>query len=107
MSTKAEVVAALALTAMALGLASARGQNGAASSDTPGAAGAPRAMAPRGATTPAAGGGDSAERMKTLRAAAEALGMPRYSDIGAGNVHLPAVDAVNTMEIWGSGTTYA
>jgi hypothetical protein len=46
------------------------------------------------------------DRAKTLRAAADALGMVRWSDIGAASVHLPAVDAVNTMEFWGSGTTY-
>jgi hypothetical protein len=33
--------------------------------------------------------------------------MVRWSDIGAGNVHLPAVDVVTTVEFWGSGTTYA
>jgi len=49
---------------------------------------------------------DTFDRAKTLRAAADALGMVRWSDIGAGGVHLPAVDVVNTMEFWGSGTTY-
>jgi hypothetical protein len=51
--------------------------------------------------------GGSADPVKTLRAAAEALGMLRWSDIGTENVHLPAVDVVNTLEIWGSGTTYS
>jgi hypothetical protein len=49
---------------------------------------------------------DSLDRAKTLRAAADALGMVRWSDIGAGSTRLPAVDVVNTMELWGSGTTY-
>lgn len=49
---------------------------------------------------------DSVDPAKTLRAAADALGMLRYSDIGSGNIHLPAIDVVNTMELWGSGTTY-
>ncbi len=49
---------------------------------------------------------DTLDRAKTLRAAADALGMVRWSDIGAGSVRLPAVDVVNTMELWGSGTTY-
>ena len=61
-----------------------------------------------------AGAGDKAslasedilDRAKTLRAAADALGMVRWSDIGAGASRLPAVDVVNTMELWGSGTTY-
>ena len=50
---------------------------------------------------------DTPDVAKTLRAAADALGMVRWSDIGAGNVHLPAVDVVTTVEFWGSGTTYA
>ena len=40
---------------------------------------------------------DTLDRAKTLRAAADALGMVRWSDIGAGSVRLPAVDVVNTM----------
>jgi hypothetical protein len=43
---------------------------------------------------------------KTLRAAAAALNMVRMSDIGAGDTRLPGVDVVNTMQVWGSGTTY-
>jgi hypothetical protein len=49
---------------------------------------------------------DALDRTKVLRAAADALGMVRWSDIGAGRNHLPAVDVANRMEIWGSGTTY-
>jgi hypothetical protein len=41
---------------------------------------------------------------KTLRAAAEALGLARWS--GVGGQRLPEVDVINTMELWGSGTTY-
>ncbi len=51
-------------------------------------------------------GGEAPDRAKTLRAAADALGMVRWSDIGAGGSHLPAVDVVNTVELSGSGTTY-
>jgi hypothetical protein len=51
-------------------------------------------------------GSDTPDRAKTLRAAGDALGMVRWSDIGAGGSHLPAVDVVNTVELWGSGTTY-
>ena len=43
---------------------------------------------------------------KTLRAAAAALNMVRMSDIGAGDTRLPGVDVVNTMQVWGSATTY-
>jgi hypothetical protein len=50
---------------------------------------------------------DTPNVAKSLRAAADALGMVRWSDIGAGNVHLPAIDVINTIEFWGSGTTYA
>lgn len=43
------------------------------------------------------------DRTKVLHAAAYAHGMARWADIG-GNARLPAVDIVNTMEFWGSGT---
>jgi hypothetical protein len=49
---------------------------------------------------------DTLDRAKILRAMADALGMVRWSDIGAGNVHLPAIDVINTIEFRGSGTTY-
>lgn len=45
------------------------------------------------------------DRAKVLRAAADALGMARYSDIGGANTRLPAIDIVNTMEVQGSGTS--
>lgn len=56
---------------------------------------------------PAAGATDSgaSEVSKTLKAAAEALGLARWS--GVGGQRLPEVDVINTMEISGSGTTYA
>ena len=44
------------------------------------------------------------DRAAVLRAAADALGMVRWSDIGAGTTRLPGIDIVNTMEIEGSGT---
>lgn len=47
------------------------------------------------------------DRATVLRAAADALGMVRWSDIGAGTTRLPAIDVVNTMEFQGSGTTEA
>jgi hypothetical protein len=46
------------------------------------------------------------DRAKTLRAAAEALGMDRWSDIGsAANTRLPGIDIVNTQELIASGMT--
>jgi len=51
-----------------------------------------------------AAAGDATNRTKVLRAAADALGMVRWSDIGAGPIHLPAIDAVNTMDIRATGT---
>jgi hypothetical protein len=47
---------------------------------------------------------NTSEVAKTLKAAAEAVGLARWS--GVGGQRLPEVDVVNTMEIWGSGTTY-
>jgi hypothetical protein len=41
---------------------------------------------------------------KTLKIAAEALGLARWS--GVGGQRLPEVDVINTMEIWAVGTTY-
>jgi len=58
----------------------------------------------------AAGAADDAAKLntsevaKTLKVAAEALGLARWS--GVGGQRLPEVDVINTMEIWGSGTTY-
>lgn len=42
---------------------------------------------------------------KTIKAAADALGMPRTG--GPGGAGLPEVDVVNRMEFWGSGTASA
>jgi hypothetical protein len=47
---------------------------------------------------------NTSEAAKTLKVAAEALGLARWS--GVGGQRLPEVDVINTMEIWGSGTTY-
>jgi hypothetical protein len=44
------------------------------------------------------------EVAQTLKTAAEALGLARWS--GVGGQRLPEVDVINTMEFWGSGTTY-
>ena len=63
-----------------------------------------------GAKTTTAGAADDttkssiSEVAKTLKAAAEAVGLARWS--GVGGQRLPEVDVINTMEIWGSGTTY-
>lgn len=51
-----------------------------------------------------AGAQGAPERGKVLRAAADALGMVRWSDIGAGTTRLPGIDVVNTMELQGAGT---
>ena len=53
---------------------------------------------------PSTGAQSQPDRAKVLRAAADALGMIRFSDIGAGTTRLPAIDVVNTMEFEGSGT---
>ena len=55
-------------------------------------------------TVPSMSAQGAPERTKVLRAAADALGMIRFSDIGAGTTRLPAIDIVNTMEFEGSGT---
>jgi hypothetical protein len=46
------------------------------------------------------------DRVKILRAAADALGMVRWADIGNGGTVLPGIDVINTMEFQGtSGQT--
>ncbi|HYS25495.1 MAG TPA: hypothetical protein VEP46_07825 [Vicinamibacterales bacterium] len=45
------------------------------------------------------------DRTRVLRAAADALGMVRWSDIGGANTRLPGIDIINTMELVGSGTS--
>jgi hypothetical protein len=46
------------------------------------------------------------DRTRVLRAAADALGMVRWADIGSNPTRLPGIDVVNTMEFQGSGTSY-
>lgn len=61
----------------------------------------------KSATPGAAGdatGSEAPNVAMTLKVAAEALGLARWS--GVGGQRLPEVDVINTMEIWGSGTTY-
>jgi hypothetical protein len=48
---------------------------------------------------------DALDRTKVLRAAADALGLVRWADIGNGGTRLPGVDVVNTMEFWGAGSS--
>src|SRR5438093_12546559 len=47
------------------------------------------------------------DRAKVLRAAGDALGMIRWSDIGAGATRLQAIDIMNTMEFAGNATSYS
>jgi hypothetical protein len=72
---------------------------GAQSNDAKGSAGAKAKTA--GA---AAANANTPDVAKTLRVAAETLGLARWS--GVGGQHLPEVDIVSTMEFWASGTTY-
>src|SRR5450755_4118204 len=45
------------------------------------------------------------ETAKILKAAADAMGMPRNGGEGGGA--LPQIDVVNRMQFWGSGTSYS
>jgi len=93
LAKRALIVAALA----AFVFQPARGQSNSVKSS----AGAKTAYA--GAVDNPAGSNPS-EVAKTLKTAAEAVGLARWS--GVGGQRLPEVDVINTMEIWGSGTTY-
>jgi hypothetical protein len=53
---------------------------------------------------PSAHAQNAGDRTKVLHAAAYALGMARWSDIGTTTTRLPAIDIINTMEFQGSGT---
>ncbi len=103
MPTRAEIINALAKKALmfaalaALVFQPARGQ----SNSTKLSAGAKTAAA--GPVDNPAGSNPS-DVAKTLKTAAEAVGLARWS--GVGGQRLPEVDVINTMEIWGSGTTY-
>jgi hypothetical protein len=94
LAKRALMVAAFA----ALVFQSARGQSNSskASADA-------KTAAAGAADNPA--GSNPSEVAKTLKTAAEALGLARWS--GVGGQRLPEVDVINTMEIWGSGTTYS
>jgi len=62
-------------------------------------------LALAGALTVPSARAQAPDRAKVLRAAADALGMVRWSDIGGANTRLPGIDIVNTMELVGSGTS--
>ena len=94
LAAKVLMIAALA----ALAFQTAAAQNNLAQT---GAAAKPKTV---GTANAAAASGNTSEVAKTLQAAAEAVGLARWS--GVGGQHLPEVDVITTMEIWGSGTTY-
>ena len=52
-----------------------------------------------------ASGANPSDVAKILKTAAETIGLARWS--GVGGQHLPEVDVINTMEIWGTCTTDA
>jgi hypothetical protein len=80
-----------------LGLNAARGQ----SQNSKGSAGAKAAIT---AATEDAKTTNSSDVARALKMAAEAVGLARWS--GVGGQHLPEVDVVNTVEFWGSCTSY-
>jgi len=93
LAKRALMVAALA----ALVFQSARGQ-----SNSSKASGGAKTATAGAADNPS--GSNPSDLAKTLKSAAEAVGLARWS--GVGGQRLPEVDVINTMEIWGSGTTY-
>src|ERR1700676_5196535 len=85
-----------ALASMALQTAGGQGDSKATASA--------KTMAARPGNAASAAAPDTPDVAKTLKAAAEAVGLARWS--GVGGERRPEVDVINTMEIWGSGTTY-
>jgi hypothetical protein len=89
------LIAVVAIGGLCLRTARAQSQNSKVSSAAKGAGGA--------ATDDATNTGSS-DIAKTLKTAAEAVGLARWS--GVGGQHLPEVDVINTMEFWGNCTSY-
>jgi len=54
---------------------------------------------------PTAPGASAPDRVRVLRAAADALGMERWSDVGTADTRLSGIDIVNTMEFQATGTS--
>ena len=96
-ATRAYLIAALA-TLAAIAFQTARGQS---NNDAKATAAKTTAARPVNAATAP----DTSDTAKTLKVAAETVGLARWS--GVGGERLPEVDVINTMEMWGSGTTYA
>jgi hypothetical protein len=96
------IVLAIRVTLIAAIAALAFQTAGAQSYDSKASAGAKPMAAGSANAAMGSGGTDVA---KTLKTAAEALGLARWS--GVGGQRLPEVDVINTMEIWGSGTMYS
>ena len=96
LATRVFMIAALA----ALPFHTAGGQNYSANSSVE----AKSKTAGTAAATAGSTNANASEVAKTLQAAAEAVGLARWS--GVGGQRLPEVDVITTMEIWGSGTTY-
>lgn len=100
---RAIMIKVLAKRAIVIAVLSALAfQTAGGQSDDSKASASAKPMAAR--TANAATGSNASDVAKTLKAAAEALGLARWS--GVGGQRLPEVDVINTMEIWGSGTTY-
>jgi hypothetical protein len=97
--TKALTKCAFAIAAFfALVLQPAGGQNNNAKSS-------PAAKVPSNGAVDDVTKSSASDVARTLKTAAESLGLARWS--GVGGQRLPEVDVINTMEMWGSGTTYA
>ena len=62
------------------------------------------AKAQSGQTKATAGATGSPDAASIIKAAADAMGMPRTG--GPGGAGLPEVDVINRMEIWGSASGY-
>jgi hypothetical protein len=99
--TKMKVLAKSALMIAVLAPMAFQIARGQSNGSRPGAGA--KSAAP-GAMDGATGSGAS-DVAKTLKTAAEALGLARWS--GVGGQRLPEVDVINTMEVWASGTCYA
>jgi glyoxylase-like metal-dependent hydrolase (beta-lactamase superfamily II) len=102
MPKKAKLIREMLMIATVAALAF---QTAGAQSDNAKATAGAKAKTAAVADAKAAATSDTPDVAKAIKAAADALGMPRTG--GPGGQRLPEVDVVNRMEIWGSGTSYA
>jgi hypothetical protein len=100
-ATKTKVLMKMVLVFAALAPVAFQAASGQGKSSTSAAS----AKSDAAGATEDATGSSASDVAKTLKTAAEAVGLARWSAVGG--QRLPEVDVINTMEVWASGTCYS